>query len=71
MGWRAQDALDGLLFAGNENVIEEGGARWAPIGRYDMGTKTWESFRLRLVSEVAHAGGRRQQPPRNGLAGRA
>jgi hypothetical protein len=42
--------VDGLLIAGNENVIEEGDSRYAPLARYHLGRGQWEPFRVRLLS---------------------
>lgn len=44
--------VDGILVAGNENVIEASGGRWAPLARYQLANRHWEPFRLRLVSKV-------------------
>jgi len=41
---------DELVLA-NENVIEDGGARFAPVARYGLRSKKWTPYRVRLTSE--------------------
>ena len=43
-------AAAGQLLAGVEMVMVRDGHRDAPLGRYDLGTKTWTGLRLRLTS---------------------
>jgi Esterase-like activity of phytase len=45
-------AAAGVLVAGSEAVGQSGAHRFAPVGRYDLKTRQWTPFRLRLTSSA-------------------
>lgn len=43
---------DDRLLAVSETVVEQNGARFAPLGSYDFSSRTWAHYRVRLSSDT-------------------
>jgi len=55
---RVNKGIEGLtvterfIVGANENVMEDGGQRWAPVARYDRKDGQWTAFRVALTSST-------------------